>query len=142
MTPEAAREKAARALYGEVGGPTMPVDAIAAALLATWNEAMAERDAEIARLTAVEGEWTGHPCAKCGGVGRCGPEDARCHACAGTGDEWLSWKQRAEAAESALAEAREALMAIRLRCYEGDKRVDWLPTIAAIASAQLKEVSK
>ena len=40
MTPEAAREKAARALYGEVGGPTMPVDAIAAALLAMWNEAV------------------------------------------------------------------------------------------------------
>lgn len=49
---------------------------------------------------------------------------------------------RIAAAEAALARARKALEAIIVRCEEGDKKSDWLPTIADIARRARQEEPK
>lgn len=64
--------------------------------------------AEVERLEASAqtqctndgGDWVpGMKCTKCHGTGE--GEDVRtCSACAGTGDVWMTWKQRAETAET------------------------------------------
>jgi DNA-binding LacI/PurR family transcriptional regulator len=65
---------------------------------------------EIARLDHERGDWTGRKCSQCSGHGRKTDEDGeerRCDACAGTGDEWLFWKDRAEKAEAERDRVRE-----------------------------------
>ena len=52
------------------------------------------------KLESDLGEWVpGLKCSKCNGTGE--DEEANgCSACAGTGDVWMTWKERAEAAEA------------------------------------------
>jgi hypothetical protein len=75
-----------------------------AAARAAWA---ADR-AELARLRAQvaergnTGEWTGRKCAECEGLG-CGNDNQTCAACAGAGEEWLSWREQAAQLRADLA---------------------------------------
>jgi hypothetical protein len=88
---------------------------------------------EIARLDHERGDWTGRKCSQCSGHGRKTDEDGeerRCDACAGTGDEWLFWKDRAEKAEAELArirKERDAALAMISRLLPGyEQYVEWM----------------
>ncbi len=76
------------------------------------DQIMHELLAELARVTeAHAAHWTGKKCPACKGTGEDDSQDSgrvACKGCGGTGEWHATWKQRAEAAESALAVAHAA----------------------------------
>ena len=74
------------------------------------DTARRERDC----LESDQGDWTGKKCPACNGEG--------CQKCGSTGDQWLFWKERAEAAEALVEKARIALQEYgrhKFRCDYG-----------------------
>lgn len=82
----------------------------AAALLLRLDARVKEVEGERDRLTQNEGDWTGKPCPKCDGSGETA-DALKCQTCSGTGEQWLSWKKRASAAEPRLRLAEEVVRA-------------------------------
>lgn len=69
------------------------------------DDARSERD----NLERERGDWVpGAKCSTCKGTGE--DEEAHvCRSCAGTGDVWQTWEERAKNAEAALARTRALL---------------------------------
>ncbi len=67
-------------------------------LLKERDRAREERD----KLDQERGRWTGNKCKTCNGYGYARNqegEEVKCQSCAGTGDEWLSWKESVESSD-------------------------------------------
>lgn len=94
--------------------------------LKTWVEDVeSQRDYHKGRANKLEsdlGDWVpGAKCPTCDGCGTEGNEDRSCSACAGTGDAWKTWKERATEAEAQLATANAQIAGLRANAVENRK---------------------